>query len=144
MNGMTIIVKTIVKLVGGLVILFGTYLVLHGHLSPGGGFAGGVILASGFVLITLAFGKESVLKKFSEKTASTLESVGALIFLGAALLGYAAGYFFLNFMSKGEPFELFSSGFIPIYNIGIGIKVGSALFAGFIALIVMRIKEKRD
>ncbi|MFC1560131.1 MnhB domain-containing protein [Candidatus Margulisiibacteriota bacterium] len=139
---MTIIVKTIVKLVGGLVVLFGIYLVLHGHLSPGGGFAGGVILASGFVLITLAFGRESALKRLSERAASMFESVGALVFLGVALLGYAGGYFFLNLIPKGEPFKLFSAGMIPISNIGIGIKVGAALFAGFIALVAMKINGK--
>ena len=137
---MSIIVKAITRFVGVMVMVFGIYIVLHGHLTPGGGFAGGVILASGFILLTLAFGKEASLKIFSQKAASIFESLGALIFLGTALLGFAGGFFFLNIISKGEPGALFSAGIIPICNIGIGIKVAAALFAVFMALIILRIR----
>ena len=46
MNGMTIIVKTISSWVKILIFLFGIYIILYGHISPGGGFAGGVIFGS--------------------------------------------------------------------------------------------------
>ncbi|MDI6606195.1 MAG: MnhB domain-containing protein, partial [Candidatus Omnitrophota bacterium] len=55
-SGMSLIVKTITRLTVGLILLFGIYIVLHGHLSPGGGFAGGVIIALSFVHLMLAFG----------------------------------------------------------------------------------------
>ncbi|MBU3958757.1 MAG: hypothetical protein KKE91_02725, partial [Candidatus Omnitrophica bacterium] len=55
--GMTLIVKTITRLTVGLILLYGIYIVLHGHLTPGGGFAGGVIIALSFVHLMLAFGK---------------------------------------------------------------------------------------
>ena len=139
---MTLIVKTIVRLLASLVMLFGVYLILHGHLTPGGGFAGGVIIAAGFVLLTLAFGKSLPLSKLSEKGASIFESIGALIFLGTALLGFAGGYFFLNLLPKGTAYKLFSAGIIPVCNIGIGLKVGTALFAVFVALIVLRIRTR--
>jgi len=142
MSGMTLIVKTITRLLASLIILFGVYLVLHGHLTPGGGFAGGVIIAAGFVLLTLAFGKKLPLSKLSEKAASIFESVGALIFLGVALLGFVGGYFFLNLLPKGTPFKILSAGIIPVCNIGIGLKVGTALFAVFVALIVLRIRSR--
>ncbi len=58
MKGMTVIVKTISSWVKVLIFLFGIYIILFGHLTPGGGFAGGVILASSYVLLMLAFGKE--------------------------------------------------------------------------------------
>lgn len=139
-EGMTIIVKTVTRFVGVMVMLFGVYIVLHGHLSPGGGFAGGVILASGFILLTLAFGKNVSLKILSQRAASTLESVGALIFLGMAMLGFAGGYFFLNLLPKGTAGRLMSAGIIPVCNIGIGIKISAALFAVFMVLILLRIK----
>ena len=50
-QGMSLIVKTITRLTVGLILLFGIYIVLHGHLSPGGGFAGGVIIALSFTAI---------------------------------------------------------------------------------------------
>ena len=55
MAGMTIIVKTISSWVKVLIIVFGVYIILFGHLTPGGGFAGGVILASSYILLMLAF-----------------------------------------------------------------------------------------
>jgi multicomponent Na+:H+ antiporter subunit B len=127
-----------------MVMLFGIYLVLHGHLTPGGGFAGGVVLASGFILFTLAFGKNIPLKILSQRLAGSLESVGALVFLGMAMLGFAGGFFFLNLLPKGVSGKLMSAGIISICNIGIGIKVSSALFAVFMVLIVFRIHSREE
>ena len=126
--GMTLIVKTITRLTVGLILLFGIYIVLHGHLTPGGGFAGGVIIALSFIHLMLAFGKEVALKKLSQPVASFFESLGAILFVSIALLGFTGGYFFLNFLNKGKPFTLFSAGAIPLYNIAICFKVGAGLF----------------
>ena len=49
MKGMTLIAKTITRLTLGLILLFGFYIFLHGHISHGIGFAGGVIVALGFI-----------------------------------------------------------------------------------------------
>ncbi len=135
-KGMTSIVKTIVRFTMGIIIIFGAYIVLYGHLTPGGGFAGGVILACGYIVLTLAFGKDLALNKMSDKAASILDNTGALAFLAIGMLGFTGGYFFLNFMNKGRLFELFSAGMIPLCNIAIGIKVMSSLFAIFIALAI--------
>jgi len=136
---MTIIVKTITKLTVGLIFLYGVYIVLHGHVSPGGGFAGGVIIALSFIHLMLAFGREVALKKLSQTASSILESLGALLFLSVALLGFLGGYFFFNFfLHKGEPFRLFSAGIIPLCNIAISIKVGAGLFAIFAALVFFK------
>ncbi len=135
-KGMTLIVKTITRLTVGLILLYGIYIVLHGHLSPGGGFAGGVIIALSFVALMLAFGREATLKKLSRAAASILESLGALFFLSVALLGFLGGYFFFNFfINKGKPFDLFSAGIIPLCNIAISLEVGVGLFAIFVALV---------
>jgi len=135
--GMTLIVKTITRLTVGLILLFGIYIVLHGHLSPGGGFAGGVIVALSFVHLMLAFGKDVAMSKVSKNMASSLESIGALMFLSIALIGFLGGSFFLNILPKGTPFNLFSAGIIPLCNIAISIKVGVGLFAIFLALVVL-------
>lgn len=142
-SGMTFIVKTVVRFVGGMIVIFGIYLVLHGHLSPGGGFAGGVILASALVLLMLAYGKDVALKELSHSRASLFESIGALLFLILALAGFAGGYFFLNILPKGRPFEIFSAGIIPLCNIAVGIKVSGALFAAFVVLVLVRLKIKK-
>ncbi len=138
-KGMTLIVKTITRLTVGLILLYGIYIVSHGHLSPGGGFAGGVIIALSFIHLMLAFGKEVALKKLSQVQASILESLGALMFLSIALLGFLGGYFFFNlFFHKGKPFTLFSAGIIPLCNIAISLKVGAGLFAIFAVLVLFK------
>ncbi len=143
-QGMTVIVKTITKFVIPLVILFGIYMILHGHLTPGGGFPGGVIIASVFILLVLAFGKEVASQKLKKSTASLLESTGALIFLFLALVGIGAGgWFFFNFLPKGEPLKILSAGFIPLANIAIGIKVAGGMFAVFLTLAAFRVLGKK-
>ena len=144
-QGMSLIVKTITRLTVGLILLYGIYIVLHGHISPGGGFAGGVIIALSFVHLMLAYGKDVALRKLSKAATSFFEGAGALLFLGLALLGFAGGAFFLNVLGKGEPFHLFSAGTIPLANIAISLKVGAGLFAIFVALVLLKIEpeEKR-
>ena len=143
-TGMTLIVKAITRITIGLILLFGIYIILHGHLSPGGGFAGGVIVALSFVHMMLAFGKDLAVTKVSRNLASNLESIGALMFLSVALLGFLGGSFFLNVLGKGAPFSLFSAGTIILSNIAIGIKVGVGLFAIFLALVILEKSKKEE
>lgn len=135
-HGMTSIVKTISRFVMGIIFMFGAYIILYGHLTPGGGFAGGIILASGYILLTMAFGKKLGLDKLSDAWASILDNTGALAFLVIGLLGFTGGYFFLNFLGKGRMFDLVSAGTIPLCNIAIGMKVTASVFAVFIALSI--------
>ena len=141
-KGMSVIVKTITRLTIGLILLYGIYILSHGHLSPGGGFAGGVIIALSFVHLMLAYGKEAALKKFPKGVVSFLESAGAIMFLSIAFLGFTGGYFFLNFINRGKPYELFSAGIIPLCNIAISLKVGAGLFAIFVALVLLKLEPE--
>jgi len=143
-TGMTLIVKTVTRLTVGLILIFGIYIILHGHISPGGGFAGGVIVALSFVHMMLAFGSDITATKISRNLASNLESVGALMFLAVALLGFLGGSFFSNILAKGKPFALFSAGTIILSNISIGIKVGVGLFAIFLALVILEKSKEED
>lgn len=142
-TGMTIIVKTVTDFVVGFIVLFGAYIVLYGHITPGGGFAGGVIVACGFILIMLSHGRDAAYARLGEKTASILDSTGSLAFLAIALAGYAGGYFFMNVFPKGTPFKLLSSGTILANNLAIGLKVASSLFLVFSALAVFRKRSFR-
>ena len=142
-EGMSLIVKTVNRWLKGFILLFGIYLVLYGHLTPGGGFPGGVVIACAFILITLAEGQRIGMKTLSKTVASELDSVGALIFLIVAILGLfsADRIFFNNFIQTAvtSHYKLFSAGIIPICNIGIGLKVGCCLFMVFTILAALRV-----
>jgi len=78
---MTIIVKKTTQLMAGLIFLYGIYIIVHGHLTPGGGFAGGIILAGAFILLILANGSD-FLNLVKEESGSTLyENLAVLIVL---------------------------------------------------------------
>lgn len=138
MKGMTVIVKTISSWVKVLIVLFGIYIILFGHLTPGGGFAGGVILASSYVLLMLAFGRELVEKNLPSALSSKLDCIGAFAFGMIAVLGFVfGGVFFVNFLVKySQQFNLISAGTIPLSNIAIGLKVGASLFLVIFSLSV--------
>jgi multicomponent Na+:H+ antiporter subunit B len=141
--GMSMIVRTVTRWLKGPILLFGIYIVLYGHITPGGGFGGGVIIASAFILIMLALGARNGLGTFSKRVASRLDSVGLLIFLLIGWLGtwFGAGLFYESFISTppGDYFSLVSGGTQPLMNVALGLKVASALFLVFAVLTGIRI-----
>jgi multisubunit Na+/H+ antiporter MnhB subunit len=142
---MSSIVQQIARLLAGVLFLFGTYIVLHGHLTPGGGFAGGVLIAASFILVSLAFGSVEQTERSSYTLSSVVESLGGVLFVGLALAGYVAGTFFFQnafIYGLGNPLQLLSGGIILPANIAIGIKVGAGLFAIFLALGASRFVMK--
>ena len=142
--GMSMIVQTVARWLKGPVLLFGIYIVLYGHVTPGGGFGGGVIIACAFIMITLAAGEVVGLSFFSRGAASRLDSVGLLAFLLIAWLGLWMGsHFFENFIATPQAahFELFSGGTMPLSNISLGLKVSSALFLVFTVLAALHVIE---
>ena len=144
MKGMTLIVKTITDFVTAFIVVFGAYIVLYGHLTPGGGFAGGVIIACAFILLMLAHGKDAAFSRLPDKVAHSLDSAGALAFLAIGWLGVTGGYFFMNVFGRGQMFRLLSSGMILPLNIAIAFKVGSSLFLVFAALAMFRRRSFRS
>ncbi len=149
MNNRSLIVSRVSRWVAPLIFVFGIYVALYGHLSPGGGFPGGVILSSAFILTLLARGREATLKRLPFGVAKKLDAVGALLFLCIALVGLAVtGVFFANFIQQrlpGEPLRLFSGGTIMPANIAIGLKVAASLFLVMFALSALRIStDEKD
>ena len=128
-EGMTLIVKTVTRLTVWIILLYGFYIILHGHLTPGGGFGGGVILALAFLNVLLAFGRNFTQKWLNIHFLENVEAASALMFLVLGIIGLVTGGSFLvNFLSHGKLFALFSAGTIPVLNIFIGLKVAMSLF----------------
>jgi len=144
-TGMSMVVKTVTRWLKGPILLFGIYLVLYGHITPGGGFGGGVVIASAFILITLAAGQDEGQHTFPLAAASRLDSIGLLAFLALGWLGiwWAGGYFYENYIVTDEAarFTLLSGGVIPMGNLALGMKVAAALFLVFTVLTTFHISE---
>lgn len=140
MEGMSTIVKKVSQLMAGLIFMYGIYIILHGHLTPGGGFAGGAIIAGAFILLILAFGSSALNLKKEVAGSSNTESVAILMVVVLALMALLIGtkVFFFNFLPKGVPGELLSAGVIPLYNICIGIEVAGAILTIFLALVIFK------
>ena len=120
--------------------MYGIYIILHGHLTPGGGFAGGAIIAGAFILLILAFGNSALNLKKEVAGSSITESAAILMVVILAVMSLLLGLkvFFANFLPKGEPGELLSAGVIPLYNIFIGIEVAGAILTIFLALVIFK------
>jgi multicomponent Na+:H+ antiporter subunit B len=142
---MSVIVRTVARTVVGFIFLYGIYVVCYGHLSPGGGFGGGVVIACSFILLLLAYGKSYALKAFGYRAAKSFDSLGALLFLALALMGLvlSGGVFFLNTIQKnfpGQPLRLLNGGIVPLSNVAIAVKVSASLFLAAVVLAALRVK----
>jgi multicomponent Na+:H+ antiporter subunit B len=141
---MTLIVKNTARLVAGFIGVFGVYVAVTGHLTPGGGFPGGVILAAAAILVVLAFGRDYATRVLGEAQCHVWDAAGAMAFLVVALCGYFLGTFFANFLPAGEARALRSAGAIPLSNLAILVKVGAGLAGVFLALSAFRLVRPKQ
>lgn len=126
-----IVLRIISRMLIPFIQLFGIYVILNGHLSPGGGFPGGVIIGSSFVLFALAFGLAEGQKKVPHGISLLMEGGGALLYGALGLVGIFVGANYLTNKGAGfplgEPGTLFSGGLVFLLTLGIGIKVASTV-----------------
>ncbi|MFH1062136.1 MAG: MnhB domain-containing protein [Candidatus Omnitrophota bacterium] len=138
-QGMSIIVKTITRLTVGILFVYGFNVALHGHIIPGGGFAGGAIIAFSLLNLVLAFGKDAALEKLSQTWAIICTTLGLLLFMVIGLFGNSQSSGLENvFPEKGESFNLFSAGTMPLLNIAICLQVAAGIFVIFIYLVSLK------
>jgi multicomponent Na+:H+ antiporter subunit B len=141
MNEMSKIVRTISGITFPFAMIYGLYVIAHGHLTPGGGFQGGAIVASACAMILVAFGSKWTLKKIKEKRLSVFESLGAVSFIVLALLGLIFGVAFFHNFLPGTEFlfgtipptgsglaDISTGGLLPLMNFAVGLKVIAGLF----------------
>jgi multicomponent Na+:H+ antiporter subunit B len=119
------IFKTAAKLLIPIITMLGIYIFINGHLTPGGGFQGGAVIASAVILMFLAFPN----MEFSHKFFESLESVSGLVYVGLAAFGAILGLGFLDnaILPLGKFGQLFSAGAIPVIYSFVGLKVGAEL-----------------
>ena len=127
------LLKTGSALLVPLITLFGIYVFVNGHLTPGGGFQGGAIIATGLVLNILA----NPNNKFGHTLYSIIESISGGTYIAIGLIGLTLGA--NNFLDNriiplGEYGTLISAGIIPVIYILIGLKVGAELSSVVVSL----------
>lgn len=151
---MSVVVRTVSNIVAPIILTFGLYIILHGHLTPGGGFQGGAVIATGIALLIVANSPSKVKKMFSKSMLSAAESLGAIGFIGVAFLGIITATFFFNvFANAGFLFgnetpiginygDLNTGGTLPYMNIFVGIKVMAGL--GAVALFLYLLAKEGE
>lgn len=123
-NSSGFILKAGAKVILPILLTVGVYVITHGHLTPGGGFQGGAMIASAVLLMVIS--DSEFLPKIN--TFKILEGVSGTIYIIIGLIGItASGYFLNNFLPTGTVGELFSAGIIPVIYLFVGLKVGSEL-----------------
>ncbi len=148
------IVRTVSNQLILFILVFGLYVIAHGHLTPGGGFQGGAVVVSGVVMLMVAFSSEDLKKSLRERVLTIMESTGALIF---AILGFAGlgTVFFYNFLvgspifgrippTGPNPGDFWTGGFIPLMNFAVGLKVIAGLSAAVLAIALFARGEELE
>jgi multicomponent Na+:H+ antiporter subunit B len=135
---MTVVVRTITRVLFPIALAFGAYVIMHGHLTPGGGFQGGAVAASALAMVVVAFGAGSLAKR--KGLLSGLESLGGVAFAALGFLGLGVTFFanvlagagglFGNPVPYGpNPGDLNTAGTLPLMNWAVGFKVLAGLGA---------------
>lgn len=130
----------------GPTVVFGIYVILHGQLTPGGGFQGGVIVAAALMMIFLCEGLEVFKKAVPQKAVEIAEAVGAAGFVAVGLLALAFGAPYLtNVLPLGKANEWTSGGTIIVISGATGVEVGAGLVLlmdGFLQSLLTEEEEK--
>ncbi|HET9110826.1 MAG TPA: MnhB domain-containing protein [Ktedonobacterales bacterium] len=122
-------------------LLFGLYIISHGHLTPGGGFQGGAVLASAFALLFLSGEYGALRAIIPRELASSADAIGAGGFVIIGFVGLFVGAAFLyNALPLGPVGVIYSSGMIPLINLSVGFEVG----AGFILILLEFLRQSLD
>ena len=118
------ILRVSAKFLLPLMITFGFYIFIHGHLTPGGGFQGGTVVAVSVLMLLFAYNNYVV----PSKTFKVLEGLAGIGYVTIGLIGlYGSGHFLQNFMHLGNVGSLFSAGIVPVIYVLVGLKVSSEM-----------------
>jgi len=133
--GESLIIQTSVRILVPFIQLFGLYVIVHGHYSPGGGFQGGVVLGSAIILLAIAFDLKTTLGYLSERSNALMSNIGPLIYTGVAALAAVMGGLFLDYSALDViiplgPIEWRSMG-IFLVEVGVGLAVMNIMLSLF-------------
>ncbi|NLK21194.1 MAG: sodium:proton antiporter [Epulopiscium sp.] len=132
------ILKRVTAIIFPLMCIYGIYVILHGHISPGGSFAGGIIVGLSFIAYSTIYGMEKGRAKLPEKVLIWTESYGTLWYGIMGMVGIIRGVPFLanklGGFDLGVPGTLSSGGLISLLGLGVGIRVASTMVTLFFTM----------
>jgi multicomponent Na+:H+ antiporter subunit B len=133
--GPSLIIEMGVRVMIPFIQLFGLYVIAHGHLSPGGGFQGGVVLGASFILMAIAFDLKPSLRFFSIRANALMAASGVFIYSGTGVLCALLGGLFLDYSAMDVllalgPVEWRSMG-VFIVELGVGLAVTAIMASLF-------------
>lgn len=125
-----IILQKVAFILVPMIIIFGIYVILNGHLSPGGGFSGGAIIGSGLILYVNAFGFKKIERFFTQKTYKWICFAALLFYCLAKTYSFYCGAHHLETgIPLGTPGAILSAGLILPLNICVGLVVACTMYA---------------
>jgi multicomponent Na+:H+ antiporter subunit B len=137
-----IVLETACRVLTPVIQLFALYVVAHGHISPGGGFQGGVIFGASFILIAIAYDLPTALKYLPERRALVLAGTGVLIYAGIGILCMLLGGNFLDYSVLDKLVPVLLDKLVPVlavkdryYGI-LGVEIGVALTVSTVMFLI--------
>lgn len=126
------ILQTVTSILVPVIFLYGFYIILNGHLSPGGGFSGGATVSAGLILYVTTFGFHKTQRFFNEKTYEIVK-VGALTLYSITMIYYfyTGANMIKNIFPLGTAGNILSAGMILPINIFVGLEVACTMYAFF-------------
>lgn len=125
----TTVLRSVVRMLMPVILMFGVYVLLNGHLSPGGGFSGGAILGAGLILFENAFGEK--VRRFMSEHVYHFIKVAALYFYGFTMIYvfFTGANGLHSIIGTGIPGMIFSAGVIMPINVAVGLEVACTMYA---------------
>ncbi len=128
-----VILQTVARILVPTIVIFGIYVILCGHLGPGGGFSGGAIIGAGLILYLNAFGFKKTERFFTAKTYKKLSFCALACYsLSKCYSFYTGANHIESVIPLGTPGAILSSGLILILNICVGIVVAGTMYTFFV------------
>ncbi len=128
-----LILRKVTSVVIPWILLFGVYIVLNGHISPGGGFSGGAVMGAAMILYSASYGVDAVSRFFTRKTFKAITSTALLCYAASKAYSFYTGANGLpTGIPLGIPGAIFSSGLILVLDICVGMVVACTMYGFYI------------
>jgi multicomponent Na+:H+ antiporter subunit B len=136
----TLIVNMACRVLFPFIFIYGIYVIMFGHYSPGGGFQGGTILAADVIMLRMALGRETTYKIFPPQMGLILGAIGLIIYAGTGLTALIMGGNFLDYSFLPLSVPIPERRYWGIFSVDIGIALG--VFGVLLSIFDSLSKEK--